>query len=224
MIRLLLVDDEWLVRAALRTMLGGEPDIEIVGEAADGSEVVAAVRDHDVDVVLMDLRMPRVNGIDATIALRAVPDPPHVVVLTTFDTDDLVVRALRAGASGFLVKDTPPADLIAAIRAVVAGDPILSPAVTRRLIDRVTGSERDDRAVTARRQLDLLTAGEVRVAAALAQGMSNADIARELFVTVATVKSHISHILEKLDLSNRVQIALVVHDADRDAAADLESE
>ena len=217
MIRVLLVDDEWLVRAGIRTMLGAEPDIEVVGEAADGSGVVDLVGETRADVVLMDLRMPHVNGIDATAALRAVPDAPNVVVLTTFDADDLVVRALRAGASGFLVKDTPPADLIAAIRAVHAGDPILSPTVTRRLIDRVTGPERDERAATAREQLAALTAGELRVARALAQGLSNADIARELFVTVATVKSHISHILEKLQLSNRVQIALVVHDAGRDA-------
>ena len=216
MIRVLLVDDEWLVRAGIRTMIGGEPDIEVVGEAADGAGVVDLVRETQADVVLMDLRMPQVNGIDATTAIRDRPDPPHVVVLTTFDADDLVVRALRAGASGFLVKDTPPGDLIAAIRAVYAGDPILSPTVTRRLIDRVTGPERDERANAARGQLEKLTAGELRVATALAQGLSNADIARELFVTVATVKSHISHILEKLQLTNRVQIALVVHDAGRD--------
>jgi DNA-binding NarL/FixJ family response regulator len=215
-IRVVLVDDEWLVRAGIRTMIGGEPDIEVVGEAADGTGVVDLVRETGADVVLMDLRMPQVNGIDATAALRELSDPPHVVVLTTFDADDLVVRALRAGATGFLVKDTPPADLVAAIRAVAAGDPILSPTVTRRLIDRVTGPERDERATAARRQLDALTAGELRVATALARGLSNADIAHELFVTVATVKSHISHILEKLQLTNRVQIALVVHDAGRD--------
>ena len=215
MIRVVLVDDEWLVRAGIRTMIGGEPDIEVVGEAADGAGVADLVRETRADVVLMDLRMPQVNGIDATAAVRDLPDPPHVVVLTTFDVDDLVVRALRAGASGFLVKDTPPGDLVAAIRAVHAGDPILSPTVTRRLIDRVTGPERDDRAAVARDQLEKLTAGELRVATALARGLSNADIARELFVTVATVKSHISHILDKLHLTNRVQIALVVHDAGR---------
>ncbi|GAA2061383.1 response regulator [Williamsia deligens] len=213
-IRLLLVDDEWLVRAGLRTMLSGEADLEIVGEAADGAGVADLVRETRADVVLMDIRMPVVSGIDATAAVRELPDPPHVIVLTTFDADDLVVRALRAGASGFLVKDTPPGDVIAAIRAVVAGDPILSPTVTRRLIDRITGPARDDRA--AADQLAVLTAGELRVATAVAQGLSNADIARELFVTVATVKSHISHILEKLQLTNRVQIALIVHDAGRD--------
>lgn len=216
MIRVLLVDDEWLVRAGIRTMIGGEPDIEVVGEAADGAGVADLVGETRADVVLMDLRMPQVNGIDATVAIRDLPDPPHVVVLTTFDADDLVVRALRAGASGFLVKDTPPGDLVSAIRAVHAGDPILSPAVTRRLIERVTGPERDDRTSAARLQLGKLTAGELRVATALAQGLSNADIARELYVTVATVKSHISHILDKLHLTNRVQIALVVHDAGRD--------
>ena len=216
MIRVLLVDDEWLVRAGIRTMIGGEPDIEVVGEAADGAGVADLVGETRAGVVLMDLRMPQVNGIDATVAIRDLPDPPHVVVLTTFDADDLVVRALRAGASGFLVKDTPPGDLVSAIRAVHAGDPILSPAVTRRLIERVTGPERDDRTSAARLQLGELTAGELRVATALAQGLSNADIARELYVTVATVKSHISHILDKLHLTNRVQIALVVHDAGRD--------
>ncbi|MGZ8177495.1 response regulator [Williamsia sp. SKLECPSW1] len=217
MTRVVLADDEWLVRAGIATMIGGEPDIEVVGEAADGSGVVDLVRETAADVVLMDLRMPKVNGIDATAAVRDLRDPPHVIVLTTFDADDLVVRALRAGASGFLLKDTPPGDLIAAIRAVVAGDPILSPTVTRRLIDRITGPERDERCAAAQRQLAELTAGEMRVATAVAQGLSNADIARELFVTVATVKSHISHILDKLQLTNRVQIALVVHDAGRDS-------
>ncbi|MGU3291469.1 response regulator [Williamsia sp. M5A3_1d] len=212
-IRLLLVDDEWLVRAGLRTMLSGDSGIEIVGEAADGDGIAELVAETGATVVLMDIRMPGVNGLTAAEHLCALPSPPHVVMLTTFDADDLVVAALRAGASGFLLKDTPPADLVAALHAVVAGDPILSPQVTRRLIEQVTEPDRDARSATATRQIAELTPGEQRVAVAVAQGLSNADIARELFVTVATVKSHISHILDKLALTNRVQIALLVHDA-----------
>lgn len=210
-IRLLLVDDEWLVRAGLRTMLTGQPDITIVGEAADGSAVREQVRDTDANVVLMDIRMPKVNGLAATEVLRALPDPPQVVMLTTFDTDDLVLRSLQAGASGFLLKDTPPADLIAALRKVISGEPILSPAITRKLIVRYT--EPGDRKVKADSQFEQLTPGEQRVAIAVARGMSNSAIAAELFVSVATVKSHISHVLDKLGFNNRVQIALLVHDA-----------
>lgn len=210
-IRLLLVDDEWLVRAGLRTMLSGQPDIDIVGEAADGSTVSALAQQTGANVVLMDIRMPKVNGLEATIALRSMSEPPQVIMLTTFDTDDLVLRSLQAGASGFLLKDTPPADLIASLRKVVAGEPILSPSITRKLIVRFT--DPGDRRTKATEQFDLLTAGEQRVAIAVARGMSNAAIAEELFVSIATVKSHISHILEKLTFNNRVQIALLVHDA-----------
>jgi DNA-binding NarL/FixJ family response regulator len=209
--RLLLVDDEWLVRAGLRTMLSGQPDISIVGEAADGSAVTTLARETGANVVLMDIRMPKVNGLEATVALRNTANPPHVIMLTTFDTDDLVLRSLRAGASGFLLKDTPPADLITALRKVVAGEPILSPAITRKLITRLTDpGDRRSRAATA---FDQLTAGEQRVAIAVARGMSNSAIADDLFVSIATVKSHISHILDKLSFNNRVQIALLVHDA-----------
>lgn len=210
-IRLLLVDDEWLVRAGLRTMLSGQPDIDIVGEAADGSTVSALAQQTGANVVLMDIRMPKVNGLEATVALRSMAEPPQVIMLTTFDTDDLVLRSLQAGASGFLLKDTPPADLIASLRKVVAGEPILSPSITRKLIVRFT--DPGDRRTKATAQFDQLTAGEQRVAIAVARGMSNAAIAEELFVSIATVKSHISHILEKLTFNNRVQIALLVHDA-----------
>lgn len=210
-IRLLLVDDEWLVRAGLRTMLSGQPDVNVVGEAADGSTVTALAQNTGANVVLMDIRMPKVNGLEATIALRSMSQPPQVIMLTTFDTDDLVLRSLRAGASGFLLKDTPPADLIASLRRVVAGEPILSPSITRKLIVRFT--DPGDRRTKATEQFDQLTTGEQRVAIAVARGMSNAAIAEELFVSIATVKSHISHILEKLAFNNRVQIALLVHDA-----------
>lgn len=210
-IRLLLVDDEWLVRAGLRTMLTGQPDITVVGEASDGSAVGEQVRETGANVVLMDIRMPKVNGLEATEALRALPDPPQVVMLTTFDTDELVLRSLQAGASGFLLKDTPPADLIAALRKVITGEPFLSPAITRKLIVRFT--EPGSRNIKADSQFNQLTPGEQRVAIAVARGMSNSAIAEDLFVTVATVKSHISHILDKLGFNNRVQIALLVHDA-----------
>jgi DNA-binding NarL/FixJ family response regulator len=161
----------------------------------------------------MDIRMPRLDGLAATELLRARDSAPEVVVLTTFDADDHVLRALRAGASGFLLKDTPPAEIVHAIRAVAAGDPILSPAVTRRLIGHVAASEGDTRARSAREQLDRLTEREREVAVAIGLGKSNAEIGRELFMSVATVKAHVSRALEKLGLNNRVQIALLAHDA-----------
>ena len=209
-IRLLIVDDEWLVRAGLRTMLTGQPDITIVGEAGDGTGLADLVIETAANLVLMDIRMPRVNGLAATEALRALPDPPHVIVLTTFDSDNLILRSLRAGASGFLLKDTPPADLIEALRKVAAGEPILSPTVLKKLILRFTepGQHR-----TPAAEIQRLTVGERRVGTAVARGLSNAEIAQELFVSVATVKTHISHILEKLNVDNRVHIALLLHDA-----------
>jgi DNA-binding NarL/FixJ family response regulator len=192
-------------------MLDGAHGIAVVGEAADGDEVPAALDAHAPDVVLMDLRMPRMDGIAATRRLRVRRNPPEVIVLTTFDTDDHVLRALRAGASGFLLKDTPPERIVEAIRRVAAGDPILSPGITRRLMDRVAGEagayER------ARAALAGLSPRERDVALAVARGRSNAEIAAELFMGVATVKAHISHILTKLDLTNRTQIALLAHDA-----------
>ncbi|MFF5109474.1 response regulator [Streptosporangium sp. NPDC000509] len=214
MIRVLLVDDDAIVRAGLRLMLGGAPDIEIVAEAADGSEVPALVAAHGPDLVLMDIRMPGVDGLAATERLRAGPGAPEVLVLTTFHTDAHVLRALRAGAAGFLLKDTPPQDIVTAIRTVSAGDPVLSPAVTRRLIEQVAdGSGQGDRAATARARLALLAERERQVALAVGRGRSNAEIARELHLALPTVKTHVSRILTRLDLNNRVQIALLVHDA-----------
>jgi DNA-binding NarL/FixJ family response regulator len=210
-VRVLVVDDDALVRGALRMMLSGTDLVEVVGEAGDGDEVPAAVAAGHPDVVLMDIRMPRVDGITATAALRARPDAPEVIVLTTFDADENVVRALRAGASGFLLKDTPPAQIVEAIGKVAAGDPMLSPAVTRRLIARVTS----DRGDTSRAQAALadLTERESEVVLAVARGRTNAEIAAELYVSVATVKTHISHVLTKLTLTNRTQLALLAHDA-----------
>jgi DNA-binding NarL/FixJ family response regulator len=213
-IRVLVVDDDALVRAGLSMLLAGAEDIEIVGEAADGSEVARAVTEHRPAIVLMDIRMPGMDGLAATELLRTRADPPEVIVLTTFEADEYVVRALRAGASGFLLKDTPPAELVRAVRAVAAGEPMLSPAITRRLIAHVADSEGDDRRREAGEQLDRLTEREREVAVAIGLGKSNAEIARELYMSVATVKAHVSHMLEKLELNNRVQIALLAHDAD----------
>lgn len=211
-VRVLVVDDDPMVRGALTMMLDGADGIAIVGEAADGDEVPALVDAHAPDVVLMDLRMPRVNGIVATRRLRARPRPPEVVVLTTFDTDENVLRALRAGASGFLLKDTPPPRIVDAILRVAAGDPILSPGVTRRLMARVTvGSGTLDR---ARAALGQLSPREHEVALEVARGRSNAEIAADLGTTVATVKAHMTHVFTKLALDNRTQVALLVHDAD----------
>ncbi|WP_240759178.1 response regulator [Phytoactinopolyspora endophytica] len=214
-IRVLIVDDDALVRAGLSMMLAGAPDVEIVGEAADGTDVPAAVESAEPDVVLMDIRMPRIDGLAATETLRSRRDPPEVVILTTFDTDEHVLRALRAGATGFLLKDTPPADIVAAIRRAAAGEPILSPAVTRQLIAHVAGGTGGDggRQVRAAARLADLSEREHDVALAIAHGKSNAEISHELYMSVATVKAHVSRILTKLELNNRVQIALLVHDA-----------
>ena len=213
-IRVLVVDDDALVRAGLGMLLAGAGDIEIVGEAADGSEVERAVAEHQPRVVLMDIRMPGMDGLTATEIVRGRERPPEVIVLTTFDADDHVLRALRAGASGFLLKDTPPADIVRAIRAVASGEPILSPAITRRLIGHVTGTDGGERRRRAREQLDRLTEREREVAIAIGRGESNAEISRELYMSIATVKAHVSRLLEKLDFNNRVQIALLAHDAD----------
>jgi len=212
-IRVLVVDDDALVRAGLSMLLAGAGDIEIVGEATDGREVAQAVAELEPDVVLMDIRMPGMDGLAATELLRARDDAPEVIVLTTFEADDYVLRALRAGASGFLVKDTPPADIVRAVRAVAAGEPMLSPTITRRLIGHVTDSEGGKRQRHAREQLDRLTEREREVAVAIGQGKSNAEISRELYMSVATVKAHVSRVLEKLQLNSRVQIALLAHDA-----------
>jgi DNA-binding NarL/FixJ family response regulator len=210
-VRVLIVDDDALVRAGLTMMLDGTRGIAVVGEAADGDEVPAVADAHSPDVVLMDLRMARVDGIVATRRLRARPNPPEVIVLTTFDTDENVLFALRAGASGYLLKDTPPAEIVDAVLRVSAGDPILSPRITRRLMDRaVTESGAFQQ---ARASLASLSPRERDVVLAVAQGRTNAEIAAELYMTVATVKAHVSHILTKLGLGNRTQIALLVHDA-----------
>ena len=214
-VRVLIVDDDALVRSGLRLMLSGSERVEVVAEADDGSGVLAAVDAHRPDVVLMDLRMPKVDGLAATELLCRQPRAPRVLVLTTFDADELVLRALRAGADGFLLKDTPPAEIVKAIELVAGGDGILSPAVARQLIEHIAaeGAGADARRAEARRRLDSLTDREREVARAIGQGKTNADIAAELFMSVATVKAHVTRVLSKLDVENRVQIALLVQDA-----------
>ncbi|GIE88646.1 response regulator [Actinoplanes regularis] len=212
-VRVAVVDDDPLVRSGLRLLFAGRPDLEVVAEGADGTEVAGIVDAHHPDVVLLDVRMPRVDGLEAAERLCARPRPPYVVMLTTFHADAYVLRALRAGASGYLLKDAPPRELIDAIRRVAAGEPILSPAVTRRLIEQVADPVSHDRRVAARARLERATDREREVAAAVARGLSNAQIADELGMGVPTVKAHVSRLLTKLDLDNRVQIALLVHDA-----------
>jgi DNA-binding NarL/FixJ family response regulator len=212
-IKVLLVDDDPLVRAGLSLMMGGADDIEIVGEAADGAEVEALVERTRPDVVLMDIRMPSVDGLTATERLRGREDAPQVVVLTTFHADEQVLRALRAGAAGFVLKDTPPTEIVDAVRRVAVGDPVLSPVVTRQLMQHAAGTGVDTRHAHARVRMEVLNDREREVAVAVGRGLSNAEIAGTLFMSVATVKTHVSRILAKLDLNNRVQIALLAYDA-----------
>ena len=214
-VRVLLVDDDALVRAGLRMILSSADDMEVVGEADDGARAVDAVREHRPEVVLMDIRMPDTDGIAATAALRLLDTPPHVIVLTTFQADEQVMSALRAGADGFLLKDTPPAEILSAIRLVASGEAMLSPSVTRTLLSHLGGTEVSERRRLASRRLATLTEREREVAVAVGSGASNAEVASSLFMSEATVKAHVSRLLSKLDVANRVHIAIVVHDADR---------
>ncbi len=213
-VRVLVVDDDPLVRAGLTLMLAGHQDVEIVGEAGDGADVPAAVIAHRPDVVLMDIRMPGVDGLTAAEAVRQQPSPPEVIMLTTFDADEYLLRALHAGASGFLLKDTPPPELVRAILLVAAGEAMLSPAVTRRLLSHVADPAQTARRTRAAELIGGLSNRERDVAIAIGHGRSNAEIAADLFMSVATVKAHVSRLMIKLESSNRVQIALLAHDAD----------
>ncbi|MBF6124872.1 response regulator [Nocardia brasiliensis] len=216
-IRVVVVDDEPLARSALTLILGGDPELALVGEAANGEQALAVVREQRPDLVLMDIRMPVRDGLDATRELLSRPDPPRVVVLTTFDADDMVLQALRIGAHGFLLKDTPPAEIVSAIKQVAAGKPMLSPSVTAQLISVATAAPSAEEAARepARRALAALTDREREIAEAIGRGLSNSDIAKELHLSVATVKSHISRLLTKLGAENRVQIAILVLTAAR---------
>ena len=211
--RILVVDDDPLVRSGLALILGGGDSLEVVGQAANGRDGLAAVAEHRPDVVLMDIRMPVMDGIEATAALAAQPAPPKVIVLTTFDADDYVLRALAAGASGFLLKDTAPEDIVAAVHKVAAGEPMLSPSVTTTLIQQVTAQRPPERSQSALDRMGRLTERERDVALAVGRGLSNAEIGRALYLSVPTVKAHIGRLFTKLEVDNRVQIALCVHDA-----------
>jgi DNA-binding NarL/FixJ family response regulator len=208
MISVLLVDDEALVRAGLRMILETAADIAVVGEAGDGRAALEAVARTDPDVVLMDVRMPGADGLTATSAIRSRRNPPAVIVLTTFDADGAVFRALAAGAIGFLLKDTPPQDLITAVRLAAAGDSILSPAVTRQVIDRLAEQDRTHDRDVAVQRLQSLTDREREVLVEIGLGYTNAEIARRLHMSEATVKSHVTHLFEKLSATNRVQLAI----------------
>ncbi len=212
-VRVLLVDDDALVRAGLTMMLGAFDGIEVVGAVGDGTEVAAAVNTHRPDVVLMDIRMPGMDGLTATETLRRRPDAPEVLVLTTFDTDGHVLRAMRAGAGGFLLKHTPPEQIALAVRRVAAGEPMMSPEVLRRLMTHVATAGADPGRERARAALTRLSPGEREVALLVAQGLTNQEIGTALRMSTATVKAYVSRILTKLSCTNRVQIALLVHDA-----------
>ncbi|EGR96808.1 response regulator [Cutibacterium namnetense] len=213
MVTILIVDDDPLVRAGLRLILGGSPSLQVVGEGSDGDEAVDLVTEHRPDVVLMDIRMPRVDGLEATRRLQALPEPPRIIVLTTFDSDDLVLRALTVGADGFLLKDTPPPRMVEAILQVAAGEQALSPSVVSQVIKLATRSANSSRQDSLRRLLEELTERERAVALAVGQGLTNAQIAKQEYLSVATVKAQITRILGKLGVTNRVQVALIIHDA-----------
>ena len=208
MIRLLVVDDQALVRNGFALILGADPQIEVVGQAADGVEALALARRLQPDVVLMDLRMPRMDGIEATRHLISGVAGSRVLVLTTFDDDENVHTALRAGASGFLLKDAAPADLVAAVKVVAAGEALLAPAVTRRLIERFVAA---DPASPAPAALPELTQRERDVLAAVSRGLSNQEIAAELFLSYSTVKTHVSHLLAKLGVRDRAQLVMIAY-------------
>ncbi|MBN6041088.1 response regulator transcription factor [Amycolatopsis sp. 195334CR] len=214
--RIVIVDDDQLVRMALRLIVEGEPDLVVAGEAADGDAAVTMVGELRPDVVLMDVRMPGRDGLSATEEILTAPEPPRVLVLTTFDSDEMVLGALRAGALGFVLKDTPPPDIVAAVRTVAAGNPALSPAAATRLIAVATGAGAADvaRKARARERLSTLTERELQTARAIADGRSNNEIAGQLHISVATVKAHTGSLFTKLAVDNRVQIALLVRDAD----------
>ena len=212
-VRVVLVDDDPLVRAGLRMILGGAPDLDVIAEASDGQDAVDVVLREAPDVVLMDIRMPRMDGLAATRRLLDRGTPARIIVLTTFDTDDMVVTALSYGAAGFLLKDTSPADLVDAVRRVATGQPILSPSVTAQLIATVTRPRDEAVQRSARARLARLTDREREVAKAVSEGLTNAEIADRLHLGVATVKTHVGALFSKLEVTNRVQIARCLHEA-----------
>jgi DNA-binding NarL/FixJ family response regulator len=222
-IRVLIVDDQSLVRTGFRMILETEEDVEVVGEAADGAEALAAAAELDPDVVLMDVRMPNMDGLEATRRLLdGKEEGPRVLILTTFDLDEYVYEALRVGASGFLLKDTPPEQLVDAIRVVSNGDALLSPVVTRRVIEEFVRRPPDSMRTPAP-ELDELTTRELEMLRYVARGLSNAEIAREAYVSETTVKTHIAHILMKLHLRDRVQAVVFAYENGVVAPGDTET-
>jgi DNA-binding NarL/FixJ family response regulator len=210
MIRVLIADDQALVRAGFRVLVDSAPDLEVVGEAADGVQALELARSTSPDVVLMDIRMPEMDGLAATRALVADPDGPRVIILTTFDIDEYVFEALRAGASGFLLKDTDPGELLTAVRVVAAGDALLAPSVTRRLIEEF--ATRPDPHRTPPEALSVLTEREREVLALVARGLSNQEIAEELVISPATAKTHVSRVMMKLGARDRAQLVVVAYE------------
>ena len=208
-IRVLVADDQSMVRAGFRMLLGGEEDIEVVAEASNGLEAVDKAARYDPTVVLMDIRMPELDGLEAARRILAADRDARILILTTFDLDEYVYEALRAGASGFVLKDEPPEQLLAAIRTVAAGDALLSPAVTKRVIAQFTRIPRP----TPPAELDDLSEREREVFRLIARGLSNGEIAQELFISETTVKTHVTHIFQKLDLRDRVQAVVLAYQA-----------
>jgi len=206
-IRVLVADDQSMVRAGFRMLLADEADIEVVAEAGNGVEAVEKTTRFRPTVVLMDIRMPELDGLEATRRILAAKDPPRILILTTFDLDDYVYDALCAGASGFVLKDDPPEQLLSAIRVVAGGEALLSPAVTKHVIDQFTRTPRRERP----KQLDQLTERELEVLRLIARGLSNAEIGEQLFISDTTVKTHITHILQKLELRDRVQAVVLAY-------------
>ena len=213
LVKVLIVDDQSLVRAGFRMILDAEPNVEVIGEAADGREAVEAVARVTPDVILMDIRMPNLDGLEATRRILAGrTDGPRVLMLTTFDLDEYVYEALRAGASGFMLKDTPPEQLVAAIHVVASGDALLSPAITKRVIEEFIRRPPSSIATAPSPKVAELTARELEVLGFMARGLSNAEIARDLFVSETTVKTHVARILMKLDLRDRVQAVVFAYE------------
>jgi len=206
-IRVVIADDQSMVRAGFRMLLSGEQDIEVVAEARDGLEAVAAAARFDPTVVLMDIRMPELDGLEATRRIIAANQGARILILTTFDLDEYVYEALSSGASGFVLKDDPPEQLIAAVRTIAAGDALLSPAVTKRVIKRFTRIPRPARP----KEMDELTAREQEILRLIASGLSNAEIGERLYIGETTVKTHVTHVLQKLGLRDRVQAVVLAH-------------
>jgi DNA-binding NarL/FixJ family response regulator len=211
-IRVLLVDDQVLLRTGFRMVLAAQPDMEVVAEAGDGVEAIQALRSTAVDVVLMDVRMPKLDGVEATRRICSAPNPPKVLILTTFDLDEYAFSGLKAGASGFMLKDVPPAELLAAIRSVHSGDAVVAPSTTRRLLDRFAPMLPTAGPEPRNKKLDRLTEREREVMVLVAQGLSNGEIAAQLVLSEATVKTHVGRILTKLGLRDRVQVVVLAYE------------